>query len=159
MLERPDLDEQSLAACLDDAFGVRARALTFLPLGADMGTAVYRAEATDGHSYFVKLRRGAFAEISVTLPKALADQGIRQIIAPIPTRSGQLWAELGEFRVILYPFVEGEDGYQKRLSAEQWRELGQAFRRIHAARLPAELQLAKRARPKRIRYQAKTLKV
>ena len=88
MLEKPDLQDERIAACLQDAYGLRVVQVTFLPLGADPNTAVYRAVADDGTPYFVKLRRGDFDEIAVTLPKFLSDQGIAQIIAPL-TRPGR----------------------------------------------------------------------
>jgi spectinomycin phosphotransferase len=108
-------------------------------LGADLNTAVYRAVADDGTPYFCKLRGGVFDETSVTLPKFLSDQGIAQIIAPLETQVRQLWADLGPFKVILYPFVEGRNGYEIDLSARHWREFGTALKGVHTAVVPPEL--------------------
>jgi spectinomycin phosphotransferase len=139
MLENPDLPEEEIITCLQDAFGLRVRQLTFLPLGADANAAVYRALAVDGQAYFVKLKRSAFDEIGVRLPRFLRDQGIEQIIAPLRTQSGQLWTSLQDFRVVLYPFVQGRNGYEVVLSPRQWLEFGAALKRVHTARLPAGL--------------------
>ena len=79
MLKKPDFPDEQIAQCLQRDFGLSTRQIDFLPLGADEGTAVYRAIAADGGSYFVKLRRGHFPAIAVTLPKFLGDQGIPQI--------------------------------------------------------------------------------
>lgn len=105
MLEKPDLPDQSIAACLHDAYGLRVAQVAFLPLGADLNTAVYRAVEDDGTPYFVKLRRGDFDEIAVSPPKFLSDQGISQVIAPLPTQVGRLSADLDPVRVILYPLI------------------------------------------------------
>ncbi|MCK6576949.1 MAG: aminoglycoside phosphotransferase family protein [Anaerolineae bacterium] len=139
MLEQPDLAEVVIADFLRDAYDVPVSALTFLPLGADRNTAVYRADAASGARYFVKLRRGAFDETSVLVPTRLHKQGVTAIIAPIPTTAGRLYADLGEFRVILSPFIDGRDGWQVDLSDRQWTEFGRALRSIHAAALPAEV--------------------
>lgn len=139
MLEKPDLPEERIAACLLEQYDLKAVELAFLPLGADVNTAVYRAVDTGGRAYFIKLRRGDFAEIAVTLPKWLHDQGIRQIIAPLAARSGQLWVELGAYRLVLYLFIEGKDGYEVACTEAQWAGLGQALRRIHTAAVPPEL--------------------
>ncbi len=136
MLEKPDLQDEKIIACLRDAYGLRVVYIAFLPLGADLNTAVYRAIAADKTAYFVKLRRGIFDETAVTLPKWLSDQGIRQIIAPVATTTGQLWASLGAFTVILYPFIEGHNGYEVNLSDRHWSELGTALKRIHTAVVP-----------------------
>ena len=139
MLEKPDVQDERIAACLRDEYGLRARQVTFLPLGVDLNAAVYRVAADDETPYFVKLRRGVFDEICVALPRFLCDQGIAQIIAPLATRTGQLWAGLGAFRLILYPFVEGHNGYEVDLSERHWGEFGAALKRIHTAAVPPAL--------------------
>ena len=95
MLEKPDIGDDDISACLRDQFGLAVAELMFLPLGADRDTAVYRAVDDAGTPCFVKLRRGAFDEMTIRVPKLLHDQGIGQVIAPIAARSGQLWAALG----------------------------------------------------------------
>jgi spectinomycin phosphotransferase len=76
------------------------------------------------------------------LPKYLGDQGIAQVIAPLPTTHGQPWASLDDWTVILYPFVEGRDGYEVALSARQWAEFGAALKRIHTLDPPAAIRRA-----------------
>jgi spectinomycin phosphotransferase len=38
----PDLNDEDIMACLRDAYGLTVDKVTFLPLGADFNTAVYR---------------------------------------------------------------------------------------------------------------------
>ena len=139
MLERPGIRDDQIAACLQREYGLRVSQIAFLPLGADRNTAVFRVIAGDETPYFLKLRGGVFDETSVTLPKFLSDQGIAQIIAPLATKSGQLWANLGAFKTILYPFVKGHNGYTIDLSDRHWVEFGMALKRIHPAALPPAL--------------------
>jgi spectinomycin phosphotransferase len=75
----------------------------------------------------------------VALPKFLADQGIGHIIAPIATKTGQLWASLDALKLILYPFVEGRNGYEVDLSDRHWRDLGIVLKRIHTGVIPPAL--------------------
>lgn len=138
MLTPPDIDNHTLITAVREAYGLRAEQVNFLPLGADMNTAVYRLEAAVG-SYFLKLRKGDFDEISVAVPRLLHEQGCRAIIAPLETRSGGLWAKLDPFRLILYPFIDGKDGYEVALNAAQWREFGAAMRQVHQTRVPEDL--------------------
>jgi len=81
MLEKPDLQDQPIISRLQDSFGLLVNHLTFLPLGADFNTAVYRAVAEDGTAYFLKLRKGDFDEITVAVPLFLKDQGLQSIIS------------------------------------------------------------------------------
>lgn len=139
MLEKPDLPDDKIITCLQHHYELIVVGIIFLPLGADTNTAVYRAIVADGTAYFVKLRRGRFDPLSVTLPKWLNDQGIQPIIAPLTTTTGQLWANLGDFTLILYPFVVGQDGYERPMTEQHWQLFGRALRGIHAAALPSTL--------------------
>lgn len=140
MLERPnDIQDEQIAACLRAEYGLHTAEIAFLPLGADYNTAVFRATAPDGTPYFVKLRRGAFDEIAVTLPRFLSDQGVAEIIPPLVSRAGRLCAALDPYTLILYPFVEGRDGYAVVLSPQQWAAFGAAMKRLHTMALPPAL--------------------
>ncbi|MCP4428148.1 MAG: phosphotransferase, partial [Chloroflexi bacterium] len=116
--------------------GLGVAELAFLPLGADLNTAVYRAESHDRTTCFVKLRRGDFNPASVAVPKFLSDLGLKQIIPPLPTQSGQLWASLPPYNVILYPFVEGRNGFEVDVSDRHRIELGAALKVLHTAVFP-----------------------
>ncbi len=139
MLEKPDLQDEKIIACLQNEYGLRVVQVAFLPLGADLNTVAYRVVAEDETTYFVKLKRGVFDETSVALPKFLNDQGIVQIIAPLATRTGQLWANLDAFKLILYPFVEGRNGYEVDLSERHWNNFGTALKNIHTIVVPPAL--------------------
>lgn len=136
MLEKPDLPDENIIACLRAEYALSANSIVFLPLGADQNTVVYRVVAADETPYFVKLRRGDFDETSVTLPKFLSDQAVPHIIAPLTTQAGQLWAILDDYTVIVYPFVEGRDGYAVDLTDQHWIDFGAALKRIHTADVP-----------------------
>ncbi|MBE7551491.1 MAG: aminoglycoside phosphotransferase family protein [Anaerolineales bacterium] len=139
MLEKPNLQDEKIIACLQDEYGLLVVQVTFLPLGADQNTAVYRVVTDNETPYFVKLRRGDFDEASVAVPKFLSDLGIKQIISPLPTQTGQLWASLESYRVVLYPFVEGHNGFEVNLSDQQRVEFGTALKKFHTANIPVAI--------------------
>ena len=130
MLEKPDISDELIISRLQEEYGLHVVKLTFLSLGADMGTAVYRVITDDGMAYFLKLRKG-FDEITVTVPLFLKSQSIDAIIVPFETKSKQGWADFGEYKVILYPFVEGNNGFEMELSDHHRRNLGAALKGIH----------------------------
>lgn len=139
MLEKPDIPDEKIIMCLQREYGVPITQLVFLPLGGDLSTAVYRAVAEDEMLYFCKLKRDLFDEISVELPRFLYDQGVNQMIPPLVTQAGALWATLDAFHLILYPFLVGTSGFEIELSERQWAEFGTTLRRIHSTRVPASL--------------------
>lgn len=134
MLTRPPLKDEDLIDCLRAEYGLIITKISFLPLGADFNTAVYRATTIDGLAYFLKLRSGEFLEASVLVPKYLADICV---IPPIATKTGQLWATFGAFKTILYPYVEGKNGVEAPLSEAQWAQFGATIRKLHNAELSA----------------------
>jgi spectinomycin phosphotransferase len=140
MQEKPAVADDRIIDHLFKNYNVPITQVTFLPLGADFNSAVYRVTAADGQAYFLKLRRNAVHEISVALPKLLRDRGIQQVMAPLATMTGQLWSRLDEFHLILYPFVEGDNGFAVKLADHQWVELGAALKRVHTSTLPPALQ-------------------
>ncbi|MGI8858287.1 MAG: phosphotransferase enzyme family protein [Thermomicrobiales bacterium] len=146
MLEKPDVPDEALRACLRDHYGVHGAQITFLPIGNDVNTAVYRVVADDATPYFLKLRgwlrSGAFDEATVAIPRFLHDEGIAQIIAPIATNTGRLWARIDAFAMTLSPFITGQNGFAAPLSDRQWIELGAALRNIHTVVVPPSLSAA-----------------
>jgi spectinomycin phosphotransferase len=139
MLAKPDIDEHRIAARLQDAYGLRVSRVTFLPLGVDVDAAAYRVVADDGAIYFLKLRHGAFDEVTLAVPRFLEARGIAAIIAPLETRDGRCWDRLRAYPMVLYPFVVGREGYKVTLSDRQWIELGAALKAVHAAPVPEAL--------------------
>ena len=139
MLEKPELEDEKIIDCLASEYGLTVAEIAFLPLGADQNTAVYRVLANDETVYFLKLRRGEFSEAAVTVPKYLDDLGIKQIIRSLTTQTGQLWASLPPFTVILYPYVAGHHGFERSLSEQQWVEFGAALKKFHTADIPLVL--------------------
>ncbi|HEX9017674.1 MAG TPA: aminoglycoside phosphotransferase family protein, partial [Anaerolineaceae bacterium] len=139
MLEKPDLADEQILACLRDCFGIRAKSVAFLPIGNDATAWAYRVDAAKNEHYFLKIKKGTFYPASLTVPRYLHDHGLSQVVAPLPGQDKQLWQPLREFRLILYPFIEGRDGMSAGLTSAQWRDFGRALERIHATRLPAAL--------------------
>src|ERR1044071_2385731 len=139
MLEKPNISDELIISRLREAYDLRVAELSFLPIGADSRTAVYRVVTDDGTAYFLKLRKN-FKEMIVRVPLFLKDNGIREIIVPFESKSKQRWADFGEYKLILYPFIEGKDGFERELTDPHRRILGAAFQGIHRAQIPTELR-------------------
>lgn len=139
MLEAPNISLEALAGFMQRAYGLQIERIAFLPLGADVNTAVFLVEAGDVR-YFLKLRSGAFDETSVALPALLHQQGNAHIIPIVPTTTGALRSRFEQYTMILYPFIEGRDGFSVKLSPAQWHDFGAAFRHIHTAAVPAAIR-------------------
>src|SRR5690242_17054392 len=139
MLEKPSISDELLISRLQEEYKLRVVELAFLPIGADSRTAVYRVATGDGIAYFLKLRKN-FKEVIVHIPLFLKEIGIREIIIPSETKSKQYWADFGNYKLILYPFIEGRDGFERELTENHKRTLGAALKKIHSVQIPPELK-------------------
>src|SRR5439155_26308318 len=108
MLEKPDLPDEKIIACVRDSYGVSVIEIEFLPLGYDNYAGVYRVTADDGQPYFLKAKQDTVFEASVSIPRFLKKQGIEEVVAPLPTTTGELWGTVDQFTLLLYPFIDGQ---------------------------------------------------
>lgn len=140
MRDLPALSAAAIRTVLAAHYGLATATLTFLPVGNDAASFVYRAEGADGRRYFLKVRAsGGFSPASLLVPRALHDRGIPHIAAPLPTPGGALWVALGDFALSLAPFLDARTARAAGLSLAQWEALGATLRQIHTADLPTDI--------------------
>jgi spectinomycin phosphotransferase len=138
MLEKPNIPDELIISHLQDEYEIRGSELNFRPSG-DLNAAAYRVLTDNGLTYFLKLRKG-FDEIAVTVPLFLKSQGIEAVIIPCETKSKRHWVGFGDYKIILYPFVDGRDGFEMELSDKHRRILGAELKRIHTTKIPPDLK-------------------
>jgi spectinomycin phosphotransferase len=140
MREPPKLADAAIIAALQAHYRIDVAALTFLPIGNDSATSVYRVEASDGTAYFLKLRANAgFSVPSLAIPHYFYTQGVPHIVAPLPTVSRALWVGVRDFALSLYPFIDARTAASAGLSEQHWHTLGTTLKQIHSSQLPPEL--------------------
>ena len=144
MREDPGLDASKISACLEAHYGLRVASVAFLPVGYDPNAAAYEVVSSDGGCYFLKIRFGPIHESGLLVPRALIDLGVRNVLAPLRTRSSALWCPLDGYPgygVVLYPFVRGESAMVAGLSDDQWREFGFTLQAVHNSGLGERLRV------------------
>jgi spectinomycin phosphotransferase len=140
MLTPPDIAHESIQQRLSQAYGLEGARIEFLPLGADVDSAAFRIHASDGATYFLKLRKSSADQSAVAVPAFLHhDRGIEPVLAPLPTKNHQLSVQGDGFDWALYPFFDGPDGFERALTRPQWVALGKAVGAIHRTQLPEAL--------------------
>jgi spectinomycin phosphotransferase len=140
MIEKHTLPSHYIIDRLNIDYGIAVSAFTFLPLGADINAAVYKADTRSGPSYFVKVRGGHHYDISVAILALLQASGIQQIIPPIKTLHGELTQHIDGFTLIVYPFIKGQDGFCYNLTDDQWVTLGKVLRQVHEFVVPSSIK-------------------
>ena len=140
MLVKQSFSDQRIIDCLHAHYGIDVVTLTFLPLGADINAAVYKAETQGKASYFIKLKRGHHHDIGIAIVQLLHNVGIQQVISPVKTIHGHPTQSIDDFTLIMYPFIEGQDGFSRALTDEQWLILGKTLRQIHEIDAPSSVK-------------------
>jgi spectinomycin phosphotransferase len=140
MREPPRLANALIIDTLQAHYNLFIATLTFLPIGNDSASVVYRVDGGDGQSYFLKVRSAAgFSPPSLIIPRFLQEQHIPHIVAPVPTMTQELWVNVDNFALSLYPYIDARTAAEAGLSEQHWRTLGTTLRRIHTRRLPVDL--------------------
>jgi spectinomycin phosphotransferase len=139
MLEPPNVSEAAIIAAVHGHYGIAVAVLTFLPIGNDSATWVYRLQASDGDTLFLKLRKGTANEPSFVVPRYLADHGVTHVVAALPSGGGALWVDVEGFALALYPFIDGTIGTDAGMTERHWIAYGAALRQIHDTELPPEI--------------------
>ncbi len=155
MIEKPDISDEKIMVALNENYSIQVNHIEFLPIGNDSSAFAYRVEEKNGNSYFLKLKRDFLNFAGLFVPRFLKDNGIAQVVAPLSTKSRELWVNADEFAFILYPFILGNEAMQVGMTDAQWTEFGSTLKRIHATEPPYDIsQYVKRETfvPKWSRY-------
>lgn len=129
-----------IVTALNENFLIQVSRIEFLPLGADRNAEVYKVESEDGRKYFLKLKQNYNKQMSLAITRLLHEKGIEEVILPIQTIHETDTYSTEGITFIIYPFIEGEDGFTRRLTKDQWIQLGSTLRQIHELKLSVSLQ-------------------
>ncbi|TDT64340.1 hypothetical protein [Frigoribacterium sp. PhB116] len=106
--------------------------------GLDPDAAVWQVRDRSGDEWAVKATRRD-CRFGLALAAALGpDSGV---VAPLPTRTGDHWAECDGLLVSVSPWILGDDAAEegRGLDLDQWAELGAVVRRVHDQPPPASV--------------------
>lgn len=137
MLDRLPVTDEQISTCAHQSYGIDLHEITFMPIGYDANAGVFRGVATTG-TYFLKVKRTPIDPVSVLLPRDLHARGLTEVVAPLLTLNGENWGVIGEFALLIYPFIETRPG--TRLNPVLWIAFGAALKRLHSIPLPEPLQ-------------------
>lgn len=139
-MKKQSLSEQCIIEHLNIYYGIEVTTLSPLLLGADMNASVYKAQGHDQKSYFVKLKGGHNHDVGVAVLDLLHNEGIQQIIPHIKTSQGLSTQHIDEHTLIVYPYIENQNGFSQILTNDQWIILGNTLKKVHEFKIPKAMQ-------------------
>jgi spectinomycin phosphotransferase len=129
MIEPLGVPDTTLAGWVATGWAHEVAIVRFIPAGLDgWGYQV------DG--YFLKVRRSAPAPPAWRVPWYLRQCGLTPVVAPVPTSSGAPYLAVSGFSLLLYPYVDGSNLWERGLTDPQWTEYGRFLRALHSFPLP-----------------------
>ncbi len=131
---------QQIIDCLKVSYGIEISLLTPLLKGADMDAAIYKAEALNHSPYFVKVKLRSAPSVPSIVMDFLGKADVQHIIPVIKTLAGGEVETIGNYTVIVSPYINGKDGFRRELTKNQWIAFGRAMRRIHGINVPSSVQ-------------------
>lgn len=134
VIEKPDVPDAVIFKALEDCYAIQATQLEFVPRGLDARAWAYRAQA-EPQDYFVKVSKGRVDESGAWAPMFLAQQGLPEVIAPLPTRNGDVLGRVDDLTLRVEPFVPGERAMDAGMSPQLWAQLGRFLGRLHKLQL------------------------
>lgn len=140
MLEPPPLSEESIASSAEIDWGIDVAGVEFLESHPDSYSWACRVDAVSGGRFFLKLRNRAPDQSRLAVACYLAEHGVPEVVAALPTGQSQLSAQHDGHWLTLFPFIEGTLAGDSEMGEREWASYGSVVRRIHETRLPAELR-------------------
>lgn len=137
MVKRSFPPQNEIIEVLKTYYGIDIDSFTFLASGADPNALTYKA-STKNNAYFIKIKHGS--TFNWEIMDLFWGSGVKQIIYSIKTTTGQSTYKVGNFTYLVYPFIEGQDGFNRPLTRHQWLLLGQALKQVHEVAIPPKFE-------------------
>jgi spectinomycin phosphotransferase len=129
--------ETGLAEAIAAGYGIELVRITHLRGGLDSSASVHKASTRGGTEFVVKV--ASRLPVGTSLSLALADAGIPEVLAPRLTLKGEAALSFKRRMVLLFPFIDGVNGFERQLLFEQWGRVGKALVQVHRFELPPDL--------------------
>lgn len=139
-MKTKSIQDNEIIKLLKSNYNIEIESIQLLQLGADMNASVYKATAKY-QSYFVKIKYDIQEETDIDILRLLHDSGLKEIIFPVITSEGKLFRQLEHFKIVVYPFIDGKNGFEQALTKKQWFELGKVFKTIHTLTIPESIKI------------------
>ncbi|MBS1715295.1 MAG: aminoglycoside phosphotransferase family protein [Armatimonadetes bacterium] len=129
--------ETLVTSVLADGYGLAVSDVRPGPAGLDTTAVNLEVQTFDGGRCFLKQSPSVAAGAALTFE--LARQGVPGVVAPLATRAGGPLYRRGGSTFLLFPFLNGKNGFEKPLATGHWKTLGTLFRCVHSCQVPPDV--------------------
>lgn len=112
-------------------YALEIKSLEPMDYGADSNAERFRLLDINNRAYFVKISKevsGQNLELLHYLSETLGDY----IITPIENHNAELYTKCENYSIIIYPFIEGKNGFEEALTLTDIQTLGEIIKCLHS---------------------------
>ena len=131
-----EINDEKIEKILRIKYEIYVSNINKLDIGFDHNTSVYKICSKDGKEFFLKIRSKMFNEASLLVPLLLSDcLDTKNVINVIKTTKEELYVKESMSYFILYPFINGQSGWNKSLTNDQFTKFGKFMYNLHSLEL------------------------
>ena len=128
-----NINLENISEIIKIEYGITVSVFTQLNIGFDQNTAVYKIVSMDNKAYFLKIRTCNFTESSLLIPSLIFDiTGTANIITIIKTIHNKLYVKFNSLFIVMYPFIDGQSGWEASLTKDQLINFGKFLYSLHS---------------------------
>jgi spectinomycin phosphotransferase len=132
------IELEKIPEIIETEYGISVSGIDQLHIGFDKNTAVYKLFSTDRKVYFLKIRSGNFTETSLTIPFLIYQKtNSSNLINIVKTADGKLYVKRASLYIMIFPFINGQPGWNISLTKDQFVDFGKFMHTIHSTELPS----------------------
>jgi spectinomycin phosphotransferase len=117
-------------------YGIETQNCVKLNIGFDINTFLFKVLSKDNKEYFLKIRINGFSELSLIVPLLISEIKPSHIINVIKTIPGKLYVHYSSLFIMVFPFINGQSGWNVSLTKNQFIEFGNVLHELHSMKLP-----------------------
>jgi spectinomycin phosphotransferase len=114
-------------------YGISISRFEKLTIGFDQHTIIYKLFLQTNEIYFLKIRLSNFNKLCINIPFWMSTKlNLPHLIDPIKTIKNKLFVKKYSCYLILFPFIDGQSGWDVSLTKDQFYEFGKFMSYLHS---------------------------
>jgi spectinomycin phosphotransferase len=133
------IDQEKISKIIQTEYGISVSSINQLHIGFDQNTTVFKLFSNDRKTFFLKIRSENFTETSLIVPSFISNNiKLSNIIDVVKTIDGKLYVKRASLYFMIFPFINGQSGWDVSLNKNQFIDFGKFMCKIHSMKFPKE---------------------
>jgi spectinomycin phosphotransferase len=133
------IDLEKISEIIQTEYEISVSSISQLNIGFDQNTTVFKLFSNEGRTFFLKIRSENFTKTSLTVPAFISDNiNSPNIINIVKTTDRKLYVKRTPLYFMIFPFINGQSGWDISLTRDQFVDFGKFMHRMHSMKFPME---------------------